>query len=120
MRGRRSSTLQTSCLLRESTERISTMSALIDELGFARESQVIAAADLADVSISLTPSFIVIDHVLSAEIVAGSIAVCVTVLTIAAIRVARSAEPLLWRHHSILSRILAGGLASTRFGGGKI
>jgi hypothetical protein len=49
-------------------------------------------ADLADMPITLEPSFMSIGHLPNAEIVAGAIAGCVTALAIAAILVARSAE----------------------------
>ena len=51
-------------------------------------------ADLADMPITLESSFMPIDHLPSAEIVAGSIAGCVTALAITTILVARHAEPL--------------------------
>jgi hypothetical protein len=49
-------------------------------------------ADLADMPITLEPSFMSIGHLPSAEIVAGAIAGCVTALAVAAILVARSAD----------------------------
>ncbi|MET0708600.1 MAG: hypothetical protein ABWY82_17435 [Tardiphaga sp.] len=48
-------------------------------------------AGLADMPITLEPSFMSIGHLPSAEIVAGGIAGCVTALAIAALLVARSA-----------------------------
>ena len=48
--------------------------------------------DLADMPVTLEPSFMSIGHLPSAEIVAGAITGCVTALAIAAILVARSAE----------------------------
>ena len=52
------------------------------------------SAGLADMPITLEPSFMSIGHLPSAEIVAGGIAGCVTALAITTILVARHAEPL--------------------------
>jgi hypothetical protein len=49
-------------------------------------------ADLADMPITLEPSFKSIGHLPSAEVVAGGIAGCVTALAVAAILVARGAD----------------------------
>jgi hypothetical protein len=90
------------------------VSASVDELDRRLNYQAIPAADLADMSITPRQSFMGIDDVLSAEAVTGSIAGCIAAIAVAAILVARGAEPLYAGIFSILSGLIVGGIAVAR------
>jgi hypothetical protein len=92
------------------------VSASVDELDRRLNYQAIPAADIADMPITPRQSFIGIDDVLSAEAVAGSIAGCIAAIAVAAILVARGAEPLYVGIFSILSGLIVGAIAVTRLG----
>jgi hypothetical protein len=93
------------------------VSASVDELGRRLNYQSIPVADLADMPITPRQSFMGIDDVLSAEVVAGSIAGCVAAIAVAAILVARSTEPVYVGIFSILSGLIVSGIAVTRVRG---
>jgi hypothetical protein len=90
------------------------VSASVDELDRRLNYQAIPAADLADMPITPRQSFVGIDDVLSAEAVTGSIAGCIAAIAVAAILVARGAEPLYAGIFSILSGLIVGGIAVAR------
>ena len=90
------------------------VSASVDELDRRLNYQSIPAADLTDMPMTPRQSFIGVDDVLSAEAVVGSVAGCIVAIAVAAFLVARSAEPLYVGIVSLLSGLVAGGIAVTR------
>jgi hypothetical protein len=90
------------------------VSASVDELDRRLNYWSIPAADLADMPNTPRRSFMGIDDVQSAEAVAGSIAGCIAAIAVAAILVARGAEPLYIGIFSILTGLIIGALAVTR------
>jgi len=87
------------------------VSASVDELDRRLNYQSIPAADLADMPVTPRQSFLGIDDMLSAYAVAGSIAGCAVAIAVAFLLVVLDAGPLLVGILSVLSGLIAGGIA---------